>query len=176
MRTGLLTGLFSSLAVLVGVDVADEKPSEKKMRPYVTITGAHCKVTEPSYKRVVDANEWARLWLRHKGKESTTDYDYFYNPAGVPIVNFEACMVVAIFEGSGWNSAGLWADSLVEQDNAVVLRFDHKSYQTGEKGDGVTVFGFFVIPRSAKPIVLEENVQSRIGRPPQWKEIARLGG
>jgi hypothetical protein len=58
-----------------------------------------------------------------------------------------------------------------------VVRFDHKSYQTAGPGGGgerVTPFGFFVMPRTAAPIVLEENVQSLIGKPPEWKERARL--
>ncbi len=40
----------------------------------------------------------------------------------------------------------------------------------------MTVYGFFVLPRSPKPVVLEENVQSLLGEPPVWREQARLPG
>jgi hypothetical protein len=46
----------------------------------------------------------------------------------------------------------------------------------GPNGGGVqaTVYGFFVLPRSSKTVVLEENVQNYLGQPPEWKERANL--
>jgi hypothetical protein len=41
-------------------------------------------------------------------------------------------------------------------------------------GEQVTVYGFFVLPRSSKTVVLEENVQNYIGGKPVWKERASL--
>ena len=61
--------------------------------------------------------------------------------------------------------------------DARTIRFDDKSYQTeGPNGGGkrVSPFGFFVLPRTELPIVLQQNVQSLIGEPPQWQERARL--
>ena len=62
----------------------------------------------------------------------------------------------------------------------MVLRFEDKGYQTmsrvgeGHHGNQVTVYGFFVLPRSSKTVVLEENVQNIIGEKPVWKEQIRL--
>ena len=57
---------------------------------------------------------------------------------------------------------------MYDEPKLLRVRFDHKSYQTsGPDGGGERVqpFGMFVIPRTDKPIVLEENTQGLIGKP-----------
>ena len=98
----------------------------------------------------------------------------YFNPAGVPDVNFENCMVIAIFKGPACNSAGLRAVSVHEDSEALLFRFDDMSYQTGNWSDKVTVYAFFVLPRSTRPVVLEEDVQGIINKPPTWQERARF--
>jgi hypothetical protein len=86
-------------------------------------------------------------------------------------------MVNAIFRGNGWNSAGLQAVSIAENKGRLIFRFDEKAYQTaGPDGGGqvVTVYGFFVILKSTKDIVFEQNVQGRKGKPPVWKTRATI--
>ena len=82
------------------------------------------------------------------------------------------------FPGQRLNSAGLKAVAVLEEKDRIVLRFENKWYQTrdGASGGGeqATVYGFFVLPRSSKTVVLEENVQNYIGHPPVWKERIRL--
>jgi hypothetical protein len=68
-------------------------------------------------------------------------------------------MVIAVFQGSGVNNAGLKAVALLEEKDRIVFRFENKGYQTAGRGSGgqqVTVYGFFVLPRSSKTVVLEE--------------------
>jgi len=141
--------------------------------PCVALAGADSRVSEPSYHRVTSLKEWTEIWKKHKGLKQGEKYDLFYNLAGLPLVDFERYMVIAIFQGSRWNSAGLEAVSVSEQRNRIVFRFNDKSYQTaGPDGGGkqVTVYGFFVVPRSTKAVVLEEDVQNLIGKSPVWKE------
>jgi hypothetical protein len=87
-------------------------------------------------------------------------------------------MVIAAFQGSGWNSAGLRAVSVLEEKDRIVLRFVSKGYQTAGPGGGgkqVTVYGFFVLPRSDKTVVVEEEQRSLDPRvPPVWKERAKF--
>ena len=88
-------------------------------------------------------------------------------------------MVIAVFQGSGWNSAGLNAVAVLEDKEGIVLRFRDKFYQTmgpGPDGGGqqTTVYGFFVLSRSGKTVVLEEDVQNIKGQPPVWKKRAGL--
>jgi len=42
------------------------------------------------------------------------------------------------------------------------------------KEKGYFLIGFFVIPRTDRSIVLEEDVQNLLGKPPVWKERARF--
>jgi hypothetical protein len=171
-------------AVLVGISVfpnvaASADPAAEATHPYVTLTGADSHVKERSYRRVASEEDWIKIWQRHKGEKESEDYDLFYDPLGLPSIDFEKCMVIAVFQGSSCNSAGLKAVTILEEKDRIVLRFEDKSYQTGGfDADGgrkqVTVYGFFVLPRSRKTVVLEENVQNYLGQPPVWKERASL--
>jgi hypothetical protein len=156
---------------------AEENTARQTISPSVTLTGADSHVKERSYHCVTSEDEWIKIWQRHKGAKETTDYDLFYNPLGLPYINFEKCMVIAVFQGSGRNSAGLKAIAVLEDRDGIVFRFEDKHYQTaGPDGGGkeATVYGFFVLPRSSKTVAFEENVQNLKGKPPVWKERVRL--
>ena len=120
---------------------------EKATRPLVTLTGTDSQVKERSYHLIRSEKEWIKIWQRHKGAKESENYDLFYNPLGLPEVNFEKCMVIAAFQGSGWNSAGLRAVSVLEEKDRIVLRFVSKGYQTAGPGSGsgrpVSVFKTF---------------------------------
>lgn len=147
-------------------------------KPYVTFAGAQSAIATRAYRKVTSAEDWAALWQEHRGIQAREGgYNWHYNEAGVPIVDFDRCMVVAVFQGKAWNSAGVIAVSVTEEKERILIRFDDKSYQTaGPDGGGerVTAYGLFVLPKTDKPVVLEEDVQGLIGEPPKWKERARL--
>jgi hypothetical protein len=170
----LLAGLAGiATLVIVFSPASAQEPAAKAIKPCVAITGTDSHVTELAYHRITSTDDWARLWQRHKGQESDHPYDLYYDPLALPQVDFDAFMVIAIFQGRGWNSAGLKAISISEAADRIVFRFDDKSYQTAGPdggGDKVAAYGFFVVPRSTKPVALEENVQELIGQPPVWKE------
>ncbi len=154
-----------------------EDNAHQTTRPLVTLTGADSHVKERSYYRITSEDEWITIWQRYKGAKESKGYDLFCNPLGLPNIDFEKCMVIAVLQGSGWNSAGLTAVAVLEAKDGIVLRFRDKFYQTGGPHGGgkqVAVYGFFVLPRSNKTVVLEENVQNYKGRPPVWQERARL--
>ena len=75
--------------------------AEDNARPLVTLTGTDSHVKERSYHRVTSEDEWIKIWQRHKGEKESKDYDLFYNPLGLPYIDFEKCMVIAVFQGSG---------------------------------------------------------------------------
>ena len=64
-------------------------------------------------------------------RESHKKYDWHYNPLAVPSIDFDANMVIAIFQGQCLNCAGLKAVAISEDDSRVVLKFNKKSPQTG---------------------------------------------
>lgn len=172
------TMIFTLMVGLVGLSPmaavsaqGDKTPAV--ISPCVALAGADSHVSERGYFRITSLKDWTRMWQKHKGLKQDEEYDLGFDRAGLPLVDFDRFMVIAVFQGSGWNSAGLRAVSIVEEQERIVFRFDDKSYQTaGPHGGGkqVTAYGFFVIPRSTKPVVLEENVQNLIGKPPVWEE------
>ena len=170
--TMILVVGFTSLAVTLGADAEADKPAAV-VSPCVALTGADSQVSGRGYDRITSLNDWARLWQKHKGQKDGEQYDLYHDPLGLPLVDFDRYMVIVIFQGSAWNSAGVEAVSVLEEQERIVFRFDDKSYQTlGPDGGGrqVTAYGFFVIPRSPKPVILEENVQRLKGKPAEWKQ------
>lgn len=127
-------------------------------------SGANSRIEERTYVRISSEKEWEKLWERHLETER-------------PDVDFSRAMVIGIFKGKGMNSDGVVIASVAEDDDTIRFRFDDASYQTMGPGGGgrkVTAYGLFALPRSGKPVVLEENVQGLLGHPPVWRERARL--
>jgi hypothetical protein len=172
----LAIGVVCSLAALIATRA--EEPASKVLKPCVAITGANSRVTKCRYQRITSADEWTRVWQEHKGEKPTGKYDLFYDPLLLPLIDFDHFMVIAIFEGDGSNNAGFQSVSIVEEDNRMVFRFRNKGYQTmsrypGNAGGGggkATAFGFFVLPRSKKALILEEGQFPLSGDPPLWTE------
>lgn len=155
--------------------VVGTPPHRLRVMPYVSISGAHSKIAELEYHRITNQADWTKLWLRHKGDSGDPrKYNHYYNPLDLPKVNFASCMVVAVFQGTGWNSAGVDAISIEPRDRSLVFQFDDRSFQTTGGGEKVTAFGIFVVIRTPMELILEENVQGLIGKPPKWKERHRF--
>jgi hypothetical protein len=154
-----------------------EDKSPRRSKPILVITGADSRLDQPGYHRITSEEAWQKLWLSHLGK---TEADTFQEHLPILQIDFETCMVIAIFKGSATNSRGLNVSSVEGNQDNVLLRFDDMSYQTsGGLGGGggkveVRPYAFVLIPKYAKLVVVEENVQSLKDRPPAWKECARL--
>ena len=147
----------SSLDVLT----AEEDKEANASMPCVTLSGTDSQVAERGYQRVLTPEEWAKLWQKHKGKESVGNYDFFYDPLGLPLIDFNQFMVIAIFQGSSWNSAGLNAVSVSDEVDRITFRFEDKPYGTAGANGGaqkVKVYGFFIVPKTNKPVIIEEKV------------------
>jgi len=162
-------------AVLSSSGISGEEDAALLRKPLVVLTGAESRIKEKCRHLITSEEEWARIWLRHRGRPLETHDDY-YNKAGVPLIDFESCMVLALFQGPGSNSAGLRAMSIHEGEEVTIFRFDDKSYQTMERGDKVSVYGFFILPRSSRTLIVQENVQALLVGKPVWKEVVRFEG
>ncbi len=133
-------------------------------RPLAIVASWHgdkSGIDAATHLRIGSAEEFAGLWKRH-------------SEAKAPDVDFKDSMVIAIFQGKGWNSGGVSAEAQ-EDDAQIVVRYNDLSYQTMGGGNEVTAWGIFVLPRSTKAVIVEDNVQGLIGHPPVWKERARFG-
>lgn len=164
-----------SVVATVGVSVAlsqERRPAQsgpapataraaKPQRALVWLYGADSQVERPAYYRVTSREKWVRAWEQHHGVDANdTKYP-------CPEVNFEECIVVAIFQGRRENSRGV-GGSLVEDAGRLVFRFGDCSYQTGLQADPCSAFGIFVIRSTKRAIALEEDTQYLIGQPPIW--------
>jgi hypothetical protein len=170
--------LVVAVVCLAGVKcVWGDGSAQKTKLPLVTLTGADSQVKDRCYLRIDSEEEWIKTWQRHKGTKVSKDYNLLYDPLGLPQIDFGQCTVVAVFQGSGWNCAGLKAVTVEHSNESVTIRFIRKSYQTGGPDGGadkVTAYAFFVLPRSDKMVVLEEDQHRYIGDPPAWKVVAKL--
>jgi hypothetical protein len=110
-------------------------------------------------------------WLQHTGAGPSRALGH-YNPAGVPEVNFDSCTVIAVFRGTFYNSAGIRDATFSDEGENVRMRFRQNSFQTVGGPHTATPFGIFVIPRTDKPIIIEENANRQDD--PQWKIRATL--
>jgi hypothetical protein len=173
----IAVGWIVSVVVASGA-VAQEGREADASRPVLVLTGADSH-DRTGFHRVATDAALQELWLRHLGKTE----DDRYRGSGIPAihVDFDKYMVAVIVQVERRTSRGLEIVSVREQDDAVVLRYRNLSYQTsGPPGAGpppvpVTgAYAFVVLPRSGKPLVIEEATGALKGQPPQWQRRARI--
>jgi hypothetical protein len=152
---------------------------DTQLRPLVAFFGADTRIARIDYLRITTAESWTQLWLEHVGKPGLAkEHDPYHNPSGAPEVDFSQCMVVAIILSPGSGCAGVNAVSITESPEAITFDFDAMAYQfrAGMSAPG-NAYGYFVLPRSDKPLVLRKNVTTSMTRvPPVWKEVKRFEG
>jgi len=154
-------------------------PAPPSQGPYVSLSGPDGHVKEAGYVRITTREDWAKQWLRNLGEKPSGKhgYDEYYNPKRLPRVDFTRCFVLAIYKGECWNCTAIDVKSVDETKDRLRVRFRGRYYQTmGPDGGGeeVAPYGFFILPKTTKPIVIEEDVHGTIGGDPVWKERARL--
>jgi hypothetical protein len=177
MMVAILT-LNACCSLLVTLSALAQDSKAALTKPLLVLTGADSHVIKPAYQRITSEAAWQQLWLSHLGK---TEADSFREHLPIVQIDFEKCMLIAVFRGVATNSRGVNVISVEEQEASVCVRFDDMSYQTaggfGDDAGGsvkVTPYAMIVIPKSTKLVVLEENVQGLKNQPPTWKERARL--
>lgn len=178
---GLCTGLLALVAVAADHDdpppqtLARAAVGSSSIKPLTWWSGPASEVRKPDYAVARSEGEWLELWTRHSGKPAPRNH--IGQVMDAPIVDFEQCMVVAIFKGDSWNSNGVFIASVVEDGDVLRVRFDERTYQTaGPNGGGVKVrpYGLFILPRIEKTVVIEENVQNLKNHPEKWRERGRI--
>jgi hypothetical protein len=135
------------------------------------LTGDDSHISKTAFRRVGSTLEWKKTWLSHLGLKEDTIHRTAME------VDFDRCMVIAMFGGKSENRRGYRVESVLEKKDSIVVQFDQISFQTaGPDGGAVHVmpYAFIVLAKSEKPVVLEENVQIYKDHAPEWKEVARL--
>jgi len=176
----------AAAALLIAALCAAPRPAPATtLAPFVTLSGADSRVTDARCLRITTADEWAATWLEHVGASAKPKYDLFYNKAGLPVVDFEQCMVIAVFAGARGNCAGVsaWTGPIEDPEADTktpvaagdeVLRLSWHNYQTSAGGVDATPFGFFVVPRSPAPLVVQDRQMPMGGSHGHILERARL--
>ncbi|MBL9001324.1 MAG: hypothetical protein JNK25_09335 [Phycisphaerae bacterium] len=147
--------------------------------PLVTFSGSFSAERVRGITRPADQASWRDVWTRHQGERAEKDS---FGEVIAPEIDWTNCMAVAIFEGLARNNRGLYVVGIEDQPERVLLRYDGRTYQTAsfgdqpDRGNTVTPYGLFILPRSSKTLVIEENTQNLLGQPPIWTERARFDG
>lgn len=147
--------------------------------PAISLVGPNSGIHERRLERIRDEKTWQEIWGLHAKDVGPRAAQGWLLPPRVDFRNYE---VIAFFRGDSINDNGEVAESLLTAGDLVVLRFDSITFQSASSFDappnqaaGVasTPYGIWVIPRSSKPIAVEENVQDLKDNPAQW-QLQRL--
>ncbi len=156
--------------------IACKKNPDDRALPYVVLTGSDSAVTTATCMRVTTDEQWQALWERHTADDTTNVSEFATNR--MPEIDFTQCMVIAIFGGKGWNTYGLRFISSEDRADSLVLGIDWLTYQTKIQGDSVSPFGFLILPRTSKALVLEYDNRNLMERAqhvaPIWVEFHRF--
>jgi len=166
-----------ALATLAFAAVRPAAPADRGA--CLLLTGANSAVREARVELVSTTEDWARLWLEHRGAPPVERYDLFLNKAGLPVVDFETHVVVAVFVGETANVAGLRVEAVEPAGAAepssdhVTLRYAANAFQTLGEAEPGRPFGFFVLPRPDRALQVEEQLYSMVG-PTRVEQRARF--
>lgn len=139
---------------------------QEPLKVGLTFRGADSRIRYRDTQLILNQDQWNRTWARNLG-----------TPVGSPkaaTVDFTKNVIVAVFGGPMSNAEGFEFVEGIEQESVVVVRVQPVRYQVVGQIRRSTPYGFFVLPRIAKPYRIEENVQSLIGQPPVWKPRTEL--
>jgi hypothetical protein len=184
MRPVISVNIFCITCLwVVTIAGASEQSAARQTKPCVSITGPDSHVRTQRFHRIISDKEWAHIWQEHQGRRPDKENYFRDNLLTWPVIDLDNYMVIVIFLGKSTNCVGLRVVSIAEDNTAIVLRFERDGYQTlgpkgsgAEEGDRTTPYGFYVLPRSSKPVIVEENSQIYKGNPPAWEQRIRFPG
>lgn len=177
MNARTIAFALASVAAAVCVSVATQPaPRAEESPAAVSWAGSRSEIKMPRAVRVLDAKAWESLWREHRGASIEKNANGFET---WPAIDFDRYMVIALFGGPSNNSNGWFLRSWGERESHLLIRCEQQRFQTasfdgGPSGIATLDFGFFVLPRSSREVVIEENTQNLIGKPPIWKEKLRF--
>lgn len=133
-----------------------------------TFTGTNSKLKAPARLRIVNEQGWQRVWYQHHNIGVIRGR----NPHPVPEIDFSKHMVVGIVERSAKFQHGIQVTRVEvgTSRKARTVSFDYAAKPEAES-DGPrpeNVFGFFVIPRYQRQLVIRRQSGG------DWKEVERF--
>ena len=149
-----------------GLVASDEEKKELRGRPLdmgKRFSGSDSKIEIQRCVRITSQDEWKNIWSSHAGENESP-----------PDVDFSTHMAVAVFHGRRWNCEGISLLQALDCGDAIELFARGRYYQTGAEGKSVAAYGIFVVPKSAKKLIVKEDCQGLIGGPPIWKIVGEF--
>lgn len=113
-----------AIATLVTSPASADLKKVRPIKPLFVLSGPDSKVKEESLERITTIDEWKRAWAAHRG----TSIDNYYDAP--PQVDFDRCMIVAIYRGTTFNITRLHVESIAENKASILIRFEDMGYQT----------------------------------------------
>ena len=130
--------------------------------PFVTYSGPSCKVTTASCRRIM-VNEFFDKLLEDSGVR--------FSPA--PEVDFNKCMMIAIFTGESESITSVEAVSFEEGKTEIVLKIV-RVISLSRKSK-TTAWVYFLLPRSDKKIIIQDRKRKSDGDlVDSWSVVAEL--
>jgi hypothetical protein len=166
----------AACAVVVWANATGMSPGALgwESQAYVSWAGSYSAITEDEVTLVTNAKAWEALWTRHRGDRLEENANGWPE---IPAIDFDRCMVLAMFGGESWNCNGYTVIQRATDRRRMLVRVDAMTFQTaGPDGGGkrVTPYGIFVLPRTSLPIIVERDTQGLLAGPRIWKEVARF--
>jgi len=152
--------------------IQPEANAAEQVSSPVRWSGPRSQIRDQRLIQVGDQESWSRLWSEHQG-EHVERLIAHGGGVAAPRIDFERFLIVAMFRGDSTNCDGERLVSLHERPQDLFLRFDSYSFQTmsidgPDHGEAVRPYGIWVVPRTGKPITVEENTQGMLDREPTW--------
>ncbi len=147
------------------------------MTPYVTWSGAFSAVRQSTIERAVNREQWAVLWRRHAGRKGERNAT---NVQVIPEIDFDSCMVVAVFCGEMTQCNGARIARIDEIEGGLLLRYERLDFEVSVRSGEdarlveVTPYGIFVLPRSHNRLIIEEAVPGQFGRPADARRVGEI--
>jgi hypothetical protein len=179
-----VVGLVATFATFGDEPAALATPAKVEL----LLTGDDSEVAEAGHHLIAGKEEWTALWARHLGPESIDPETGEVSPAA-PEVDFDTQLIVAVFIGRGSTSYGLKLVSYTSEGDELSIRYLNRSYQTTvssrldseeakleweERYGHVSAYGFFLLPRDVREIVLFQDSRGMGQTVPKWTERARF--
>src|SRR5437016_5092851 len=111
-------GAFSVclMTALLGAGHSAPQDSTRKVKPVISWMGHDSKQAKAWFVRCERDEDWYAVCARHQGREST-------GPPWCPQIDFDTCLVVALFGGEGSSPLGIYVCEIIEDKERMRLRY-----------------------------------------------------
>jgi hypothetical protein len=152
-------------AVLVTLPHAEAREM-RIYKPFVVLAGAHSRIDKAEHHRITKQADLEKLWLRHAGKGER---------AAVPVVDFDRCMIIAVFGGKRPSIAGLYPHFIADGISTVVnVAYASRPAAEAPKQAATTPFGWFIVERWTDRVTVKEFVPNANGQPAKRERRAEF--